>query len=142
MHLGRCPMQSVEFKPSLPGIPCSLHHPSLLIHSRGKAVSSKTSGEQTASSLMEVCVWLQQGISDGAALPRSCSGAVCPSPGLSAEPLACCSVRNSLWANNPSSPGRNAWQRPSTCPSRGATGPVYSGRPRELRIKWIGELRG
>lgn len=84
-------MQSVELKPSLPEIPCSLHHLSLLTYSRGKAESSRTSGKCRVSSLVEASEWLQQGVSDQGALPQDGLGslakpsAICRSPLLAAE---------------------------------------------------------
>lgn len=63
-------------------------------------------------------------------------------PGLSAEPPRLLqSDKTWLWANKSSYTGRAVWQNTSTHPSRGAAGPVYGGRPRELRMKWIAKQR-
>lgn len=142
MQLGTSPMQSVELKASLPGIPCSLCITTLC--SRTPEVRLGPPGQVGNEQPLPLwkLEWLQQGISDGVLCPESCSGAACPGPGLSAEPPRLLQGdKRWLWANKPSSPGRAAWHSTSTCPSRGATGPVYGGRPRGLRMKWTDKQR-
>lgn len=139
IQLGQAPVWSVEFKPSLSGIPHSRHHSAHALQRQGWVLQDKVGGEQPTSPLLEACKWLQWSICRWDALLGE------PQPGSLPTSRASCraphlpqSEKSWPWAKKPLSPGRAAW--PSTAPSKQRShGPYvwWQGPGARLRNGWL-----